>query len=51
MSEGKKIRNKVIKDYINVSIVVDLDCGNTTNEENLKKCNPICRHCKMYPIK
>ena len=28
--EGKKCRNKVIKDYINVSVVVDIECGDTT---------------------
>lgn len=25
--EGDKIRNKVIKDYINVSVVIDMECG------------------------
>ena len=30
-SEGDKIRNKEIKNYINVSVVVDIECGNTTN--------------------
>ena len=30
-SEGDKIRNKEIKKYINVSVVVDIECGNTTN--------------------
>lgn len=30
-SEGDKIRNKEIKNYINVSIVVDIECGNTIN--------------------
>lgn len=29
--EGDKIRNKEIKNYINVSVVVDIECGNTTN--------------------
>ena len=29
-SEGDKIRNKEIKNYINVSVVVDIECGNTT---------------------
>ena len=28
-SEGNKIRNKEIKNYINVSVVVDIECGNT----------------------
>ena len=28
-SEGDKIRNKEIKNYINVSVVVDIECGNT----------------------
>lgn len=27
--EGDKIRNKVIKNYINVSVVVDIECGDT----------------------
>ena len=27
---GDKIRNKEIKNYINVSVVVDIECGNTT---------------------
>lgn len=26
---GEKYRNKVIKDYINVSVVVDTECGDT----------------------
>ena len=30
-SGGDKIRNKEIKNYINVSVVVDIECGNTTN--------------------
>ena len=30
-SEGDKIRNKEIKNYINVSVVVDIECGNTNN--------------------
>lgn len=30
-SEGDKIRNKEIKNYINVSVVVDIECGDTTN--------------------
>ena len=30
-SEGDKIRNKEIKNYINVSVVVDIECGNTIN--------------------
>ena len=29
--EGDKIRNKEIKNYINVSVVVDIECGNTNN--------------------
>nr|WP_080629780.1 hypothetical protein [Clostridium tyrobutyricum] len=28
-SEGDKIRNKQLKKYINVSVVIDLECGNT----------------------
>lgn len=28
--EGEKCRNKVIKDYINVSVVADIECGDTT---------------------
>ena len=28
--DGEKCRNKVIKDYINVSVVVDIECGDTT---------------------
>lgn len=32
MSEGDKIRNKEIKNDINVSVVVDIECGNTNNE-------------------
>lgn len=28
--EGDKIRNKEIKDYINVSVVIDIECGDTT---------------------
>ncbi len=28
---GDKIRNKEIKNYINVSVVVDIECGNTNN--------------------
>ena len=28
--DGEKYRNKVIKDYINVSVVVDIECGDTT---------------------
>ncbi len=27
--EGDKIRNKEIKDYINVSVVIDIECGDT----------------------
>ncbi|GET14717.1 hypothetical protein SN4111_09790 [Ligilactobacillus agilis] len=30
-SEGDKIRNKEMKNYINVSIVVDIERGNTDN--------------------
>ena len=30
-SEGDKIRNKEIKNYINVSVVVDIECGTTNN--------------------
>ena len=30
-SEGDKIPNKEIKNYINVSVAVDIECGNTTN--------------------
>ena len=30
-SEGDKIRNKEIKNYINVSVVVDIESGNTNN--------------------
>ena len=30
-SEGDKIRNKEIKNYINVSVVVDIECGNANN--------------------
>ena len=30
-SEGDKTRNKEIKNYINVSVVVDIECGDTTN--------------------
>ena len=32
MSEGDKIRNKEIKNDINVSVVVYIECGNTNNE-------------------
>lgn len=28
-NEGEKMRNKEIKDYINVSVVVDIECGDT----------------------
>lgn len=31
MSEGDKIRNKEIKNYINVLVVVDIECGNINN--------------------
>ena len=30
-SDGDKMRNKEIKSYINVSVVVDIECGNTNN--------------------
>ena len=30
-SEGDKIRNKEIKNYINVSVVVDIECRKTRN--------------------
>ena len=30
-SECDKTRNKEIKNYINVSVVVDIECGDTTN--------------------
>lgn len=30
--EGDKIRNKVIKNHINVSVAIDLVSGNTRNE-------------------
>ena len=30
-SEGDKIRNKEFKNYINVSVVVDIECGDTRN--------------------
>lgn len=29
--EGEKMRNKEIKDYINVSVVVDIEWGDTRN--------------------
>ena len=29
MSEGKKMRNKSLKNYFDVSVVVDIGCGNT----------------------
>ncbi len=32
MSEGDIIRNKEIKNDINVSVVVDIECGNTNNK-------------------
>ena len=32
ISEGEKIRNKEIRNYINVSVVIDLECESTTNE-------------------
>ena len=28
-NEGDKIRNKQLKKYINVSVVIDMECGNT----------------------
>lgn len=31
--EGEKMRNKEIKDYINVSVVVDIEWGDTRNED------------------
>lgn len=30
--EGEKMRNKEIKDYINVSAVVDIECGDARGE-------------------
>ena len=30
-SEGDKFRNKRIEDYITVSVVIDMGCGNTKN--------------------
>ena len=30
-NERDKIRNKEIKNYINVSVIVDIECGDTTN--------------------
>lgn len=30
-AEGDKYRNKSIKDYITVSVVIDMGCGNTKN--------------------
>lgn len=32
--EGEKIRNKEIRDYFNVSVVIDLDCGNMSESES-----------------
>jgi len=29
IDEGQKMRNKEIKDYINVSVLVDIKCGHT----------------------
>lgn len=29
-AEGDKFRNKEIKNYINVRVVIDVECGNTT---------------------
>lgn len=31
-NEGEKMRNKEIKDYINVSVVVDIEWGDTREE-------------------
>ena len=30
-AEGDKYRNKRIEDYITVSVVIDMECGNTKN--------------------
>ena len=30
-AEGDKFRNKRIEDYITVSVVIDMECGNTKN--------------------
>ena len=32
--EGDKFRNKVIKDYINVSVVIDIECGDTRDNNS-----------------
>lgn len=32
--EGDKISNKVIKGYINVSVVIDIECGDTFDKSN-----------------
>ncbi|MBO0525306.1 hypothetical protein EXQ31_07450 [Clostridium botulinum] len=32
-SEGDNIRNKQLKKYINVSVVIDMECGNTIELE------------------
>ncbi len=31
-SEGEKIRNKHLKNYFDVSVVVDIGCGNTNGK-------------------
>ncbi len=31
-AEGDKLRNKRIEDYITVSVVIDMECGNTKTE-------------------
>ena len=31
-AEGDKFRNKRIEDYITVSVVIDMECGNTKNQ-------------------
>ena len=30
-SEGDKFHNKRIEDYITISVVIDMECGNTRN--------------------
>lgn len=30
-SDGDKIRNKDIRDHINVLVVIDIECGDTRN--------------------
>ena len=32
MGEGEKLRNKHLKNYFDVSVVVDIECGNTNEE-------------------